>query len=456
MFRGLIPLFPNLDIRFLYEFGDQGVRNTLFSGELLVPYATGPESDVFTDFYFGYHGFPSRSGSREINIRSGQNSAAFNLETERIACNRMDLSVGGGYRRFVGSTMLGLNAYYDAPRIFDTWFGTWGWGVELVSLFGGGGMADLTFNSYGNPISIYGTAENWKDGVFSCDVEGGYSQPILDGEFDLRVKGVGYQWTTGTHVKIRGLRAGVELGAANGMARAGIDYGYDESRGRYGTLMAHLNLGFQFERLFRGENPFSLPEPAFNGSDRNIRRILTQRVRRNRNIPGQVVSTAMSSGSVAFVVTINGPYSRGNGQYVQHSPTSATWAVRDDGNCAGGGWGQRLARAENYTVRVVGDVSGLHFPLTATITPVIISNLDHLRVSQIASDDGPESVTFNSSGNLVRTVPCGGNNPCTASNLRPMVQRPVGGCNSPGIGQILISAPGVPTLVIHVTLVSGP
>jgi hypothetical protein len=104
----------------------------------------------------------------------------------------------------------------------------------------------------------------------------------------------------------------------------------------------------------------------------------------------------------------------------------------------------------------VGDVSGLTFPLTATITPVIISNLDHLRASQVASDDGPESVTFNGPGDLAKTIPCDGNNPCTATNRRPMVQRPVGGCNAPGIGQIIISAPGVPTLVIDVTLVNGP
>ena len=123
-------------------------------------------------------------------------------------------------------------------------------------------------------------------------MELGYSQPLFNGELDLRVKGLGYQWTTGALTKIYGYRGGVELGSGNGLLRAAIDYGYDDARGPHGTVMAYVNMGFQADRLLSFENPFTLPEPVFNSPTR-IRKLTICATRVNQSICMTRYSPAM-------------------------------------------------------------------------------------------------------------------------------------------------------------------
>ncbi len=459
MFRDFLPLFPNFDVGFLYEFGDSGVRNTFFFSDLLVPISAGAKSAGFADLHFGYHGYPTRKGTTTVPTQFGLSAVNINYETERYASHRINLSVGGGYRTILGDrTMLGVNAYYDAPRIFGTWFGTWGWGIEVASLIGGGGLADLTFNSYGNPASIYGTAELWKEGVFSYDVEIGYSQPLLNGELDLRVKGIGYQWTAGTLTKIYGYRGGMELGSGNGLVRAAIDYGYDGARGRYGTVMAYLNLGFQAERILRGESPFTLPEPVFNSPSRNLRRLLTHRVHRNRNISGQVVSTtgiAIASGSPVLIATLNPPlrsfasgsFSNGSFTQAQVSNSTVIVSITDNGNGNGPRW-------SGYNLRLGGDTSSLSFPITVNITGIpVVPPLVYLRVDAGAVDTTTRQ--FVSPGQVI-TI--GGSTP--DNNLRPMLYGLKDGefdSAPPGFvfGRIEITAPGTSIPMLTVFFVKG-
>jgi len=66
------------------------------------------------------------------------------------------------------------------------------------------------------------------------------------------------------------------------------EHGNDRVNGPYDTMGGFVKAGFQVENLFRGENPFTMPEPIF-ASPRNLLWLLTQKVKRNWHQPALVV-----------------------------------------------------------------------------------------------------------------------------------------------------------------------
>jgi Inverse autotransporter, beta-domain len=48
--------------------------------------------------------------------------------------NRVDLSLGGGYRTMPDvNTLLGMNGFYDTSHLFNKWFSSGGIGLEMAA-----------------------------------------------------------------------------------------------------------------------------------------------------------------------------------------------------------------------------------------------------------------------------------------------------------------------------------
>lgn len=369
-----LPDLPNMDYGFIYEINPTGVDNFRFFADALVPFAGNAGRTAFAEIHFDYQGFPSWTpASTTEQIGSGPGSIVTTTDY-KAARNRMNISAGGGYRAFVNrNTFLGINAFYDGSRIFGRWYSSWGWGLETAALVYGGGMADLRFNHYGNQFRFADFVDMWRHGDISGDIEAGYSTPLGNSEWDLRFKLNGYQYGTGSNTKITGLRYGAELTFADGLFTASADYGSDRSRGSYASVSGWINLGFQAENILRGESPFTRPEQVFAGGSRNTARLLTQRVRRNRNLPPEVVSPVRSSSTTAgprFVVGFDTLNWSGVSQFIQSSATDATWSVLQiDGGQAQSTEPDRTVRILSYQVSIAGDTGGITGPITVNVTP---------------------------------------------------------------------------------------
>jgi hypothetical protein len=214
-----------------------------------------------------------------------------------------------------------------------------------------------------------------------------------------------------------------------------------------------MNIGFEVEKLLCGQNPLVMPHATFKSPERNPRKILTQKVRRNTNLPDKVVITAGQTGpppaSPYFRVTMNGPYISGTGSYAQSSNTSGTWTITYVNNA-----GTLSVQSTSYTVSIVGDVSGLVFPLTATITPNATQPTGSFTVRQSGVANQPETVIFNSPSDLVKTIPTSGSS--VGTTPVPSITKNYGSGSSGNQGNITITGSGVRTLTVAVNSVNEP
>jgi hypothetical protein len=352
--------------------------------------------------------------------------------------------------------MVGVNSFFDSTKLFGKWFTSGGIGVEMAAILPGSGLIDLQVNQYGNQFGNLQNVMNlWRRGDVSFDLEAGYSQQLLlDGLFDLRVKGVGYQFSVGAGQKVHGAKGGVEVTSACGVFKGMYERGYDKTSGSYSTVSAHVNVGFQPENLLSGRNPFTLPESIFLSPQRNLRRLLTKRVHRNFNLPLAVIGTSRSSVSPRFVFTPNPPfYNNSLAVYVQESDDYGVFTIVrwDDG----GEW----CGAYSYNVSIVGDTSGLVFPLTVTITPSDWAGwIDQFSVRQDLENFVPELTIMGSDSDLTKEIPPNGVSIFDPSNRYhyPRIARNPSLYQAGLQARITISAPGVQTLVIDiVSNVSG-
>ena len=111
MLRGILPLIPNLQFGYLYDFGNNRVNSGRFTADYLLPFALSADSEIFGEAHTEFQDFWNtlRSG-----FSSGTTNSAFN--------NRVDMSFGGGLRTFLRrDTLLGVNGFYDASRLGGTW-----------------------------------------------------------------------------------------------------------------------------------------------------------------------------------------------------------------------------------------------------------------------------------------------------------------------------------------------
>lgn len=276
MFPGLLPIIPNLEIGFNYSFGPR-LQTGRFYADYLLPFFTREDGHLFGEAHAEGLGF--WKGKENAWTENGASATSY---SESAAPNRFDLSLGGGYRRIIGGSIVGANAFYDSTRLWKTWYPSWGWGLEMFSKLPGESAFDLQFNHYGNQFNRNALVNVFRTKGASWDLEAGYSVPLLNQSFDLRMKFRGYQFDSVENVY--GWNAGAEVTTRNGSITLRYEHGQDRVNGSYDTIGGFVNVGFQMESLLKAENPFTMPQPVF-GSPRNELRTLTRKVIRDWHQP---------------------------------------------------------------------------------------------------------------------------------------------------------------------------
>lgn len=295
-----LPLIPNLELGFLYNFGNN-LRSGRFTADYVLPVNLSTDSVLFGEVHAEGWDFWKKAYGE--------------------ANNRVDMSLGGGYRKMLGDgLLLGANAFYDSSRLFNKWYSSGGVGLEMAATVGGDDAIGLNFNWYGNLFSRNGFINAFRNHGGSFDVEAGYSHALFDHTLDLRLKAAAYQYDIG--VPVRGWRGGADLTTRDGMFTLRYEHGQDPISGSYDTVGGFVNIGFQLENVLKGESPFTMPEPVFK-SPRHIRRMLTQKVKRNWHQSASVIA-AQSSGSNLRVLqtrtVVCGPLFPGGGDFLLFIP----------------------------------------------------------------------------------------------------------------------------------------
>jgi Inverse autotransporter, beta-domain len=281
MLSPYIPKIPNLDLGFLYYFGNH-VSTGRFTADYVLPFRLNCDSVLFGEAHAEGWDFWKKSHE------SVAAAPGFTV-TSSPTSNRVDLSFGGGYRTMLGpNTVVGVNGFYDTSHLFNRWYSSGGVGLEMAANVAGDDAIDLNFNWYGNLFNKNVLINAFRNKGNSYDVEAGYSHPLFNRSLDLRLKAVGYQFGIGTGVY--GWRTGADLTTRNGVFTLRYEHGRDRLNGDYNTVGGFVTVGFQLENLLSGESPFTMPEPAFR-SPRDLRRLLGLKVKRNWHQPAAVVLT---------------------------------------------------------------------------------------------------------------------------------------------------------------------
>ncbi len=415
MLRGILPLIPNLQFGFQFDFGNRKVVQGRFTTDYLLPFSLSPCSVIFGEGHAEFQDF--------WNIQSFS--------------NRTDVSFGGGYRTLLKPNLLvGLNGFYDGSSWGGPWYSSGGIGLEMAAIVRNFDAADFHFNWYGLLFNKDLIQNVFRTGPSNFDFEAGYSLELPRIWTDLRLKMTGYRFDTGTGVW--GWNAGAELKSRDGLFSLKYNVGHDKVNQTYQTFGGFLNLGFQLSNIFNGENPITLPEPIFR-SPRSLRYLLTQPVKRDWHQPAAaLVAQAQQAQAAAqppaaqpsFIFGL-GPMLVGSETYTQTSTTTGTIHVPTGIN-----------QASFYSITIVG-TNGLTFPLVATISSTLVNAF--VIASRQDGNFGPETTTFPNSATLTRLVPPDGNSG-PVSFSQPVIASLIPG----PAGTITIAAPGVQTLTITI------
>jgi hypothetical protein len=152
----------------------------------------------------------------------------------------------------------------------------------------GSDAIDLNFNWYGQLFNSNVIVNAFRYGPSNYDFQVGYSHELWNGGPDLRLKMTGYEFDIGN--RVYGWNAGAELKSRDGMFVVKYDVGHDKVNQTYQTVGGFINVGFQLENLFKGESPFTMPEPIFR-SPRSLRYMLTEKVKRDWHQSTAIVIT---------------------------------------------------------------------------------------------------------------------------------------------------------------------
>lgn len=344
MFHGLFGPIPNLELGYLYSFGNRA-RTGRLTLDYLLPVSLGSNSVVFGEAHTEFTDFWK-------TLRGNVN-------------NRVDLSFGGGYRTMLNDkTLVGVNGFYDSSRLAGTWYTSGGFGIEMAALIAGNDAVDLNFNWYGNLFNRSVILNAFRTGPSNYDFQAGYSHELWNQGPDLRLSATGYRFDVGSPVY--GVNAGAELKSRDGMFVLKYQIGSDKLNRTYQTVGAFVNVGLQPENLLRGESPFTMPEPIFR-SPRNLRRLLADKVHRNfHQAASALVAQAEQQGSrpakpyFQFVlVDKNGPIATQYDQPAGVPVQALTWS------------GVNTASAKSYAVIVVDPDGTLPPTISVTITPTL-------------------------------------------------------------------------------------
>ena len=301
MLGAYMPTIPNLELGFQYFFGNK-VRSGQASFDYLLPFNVGNNSVVFGEAHGNWWNFAQRPTGG--------------------ASNRVDLSIGGGYRKILADQLLvGINGFYDTSRLFNNWYSSGGVGLEFAANIGSSDAVDLNANWYGDIFSSSSILNAFRNKGGSYDIEAGYSHAMFNQALDLRIKFAGYQFDTGSSVY--GYKTGADLTTKDGMFMLRYEYGNDRINGAWNNIGAFVNIGFQMENILKGESPFTMPEPIFK-SPRNLGRMMAQKVKRDWNqqyAPGRaaLAAAAVGGGSSLCRTITDQSFTSGGGQAVNFS-----------------------------------------------------------------------------------------------------------------------------------------
>jgi hypothetical protein len=236
MLRGVVPNIPNLQWGYVLT-----VSEVQTQGRLLVDYMKPFRLSDKDLFFVETHGrfenlFKTLAGAKDKQIQ---------------------FLAGGGYRRRLGNVMFGLSAFYNTARLYGTWYASGLSNLEMAAVLPGNGIGEASFAYFGNLFSgTTGIFHDFREGRGDYKADLAYSQPVLDDQWILRLKGSAYQFFRLGHV--RGLSMTGDVRSKNGMYRLEYTAGKDQLSGRYHSLGAYLTVGFSFQELFARKNPFSV------------------------------------------------------------------------------------------------------------------------------------------------------------------------------------------------------
>ena len=292
-----LPRIPELEVGFLWSIGP-----TLSTGraiaDYLLPLRWGGDSILFGQAHGEFQDFwkkPSVPGASVANYRT-------------------DLSFGGGFRKiFGGSTLIGINSFYDTSKLFGQWRSSGGVGLEMSGIGPGNSLVDLNFNYYGNIFNSQGLRNAFLNQGGSWDIESAVSQPLFNEAFDLRLKFIGYHFNTGGSVY--GWRAGADLTSRCNMFKVQYEHGHDRVNGSYNTIGASVNVGIQLENILSGESPITKPQPIF-GSPRHFWWLLTRKVKRDWHQGINTVLSRTSGGPIVRFISDTGSHFCTDGYFV--------------------------------------------------------------------------------------------------------------------------------------------
>jgi hypothetical protein len=227
MFRDILGPIPNLEIGYLYQFGNN-IRTGRLSLDYVFPATVWDNQAVFAEAHGEFTNFWK---TLQRLLRSGNSTTSYNGYPERT-----DLSFGGGYRKLLGdSLMLGVNGFYDTTKLGSRWYGSGGLGFEMATLGAGNDLIELTFNYYGDIFQGRNSIINaFRNGPSNFDVSARYSIELGDYGPDLRLKATGYQFDIGT--RRYGWNTEAEVRTRNGMFSVKAGTGHDPVNGWYHTV----------------------------------------------------------------------------------------------------------------------------------------------------------------------------------------------------------------------------
>jgi hypothetical protein len=325
MLRDILPPIPNLELGYIHHFGKE-VNTGRLSVDYVLPLGVGVKGAAFVEGHGEFINF-WKTIRRTI---FGQTEFTNTETSHRPFFDRTDLSIGGGYRRiFRDMVMLGVNGFYDVSQLGDgRWYGSPGFGFEMAGLGAGNDMVDLTVNYYGNLFQGRNSIINaFRNGAGNYDIQVGYSIELWDEGPDFRVKATGYRFDAGSTVY--GWNAGAQVTSRDGRFSVKAEAGHDRINDTYYTVAGFVNVGVDFGNLLSGQSPFTEPEPIFR-SPRNLRRLLSTKVKRDWHQPATEVAAKSLTRSRCGIVTIVGEVSQWDDQatiYVNGTPAiHVTWA----------------------------------------------------------------------------------------------------------------------------------
>ena len=323
MLQGVLPLIPNLQFGYLYDFGNNKVSQGRFTADYLLPFSLSRGSTVFGEAHTEFQSFWNTLNS---TFTQG-NTTTYNNGFD----NRVDISLGGGYRTFLRrDTLLGVNGFYDTSRLGGTWYSSGSVGLQMAALLPGNDAMDLNFNWYGQLFNSNVIQNAFRYGPSNFDFQAGYSHELWNGGPDFRLSATGYKFDIGNSVW--GWNGQAELWSRDAMFVLRYYVGQDAVNDTYQEVGGYVNIGFQLENIFRGESPFSKPEPIFNSPRNSLRYLLVRPVNRNMHQPATVIiatsatsnSSKSNSSNRRFLVATANPGTVAPGffgVYVALSPT---------------------------------------------------------------------------------------------------------------------------------------